>query len=354
MRKRSHDTLSRRGVVFTNLLSNGLDALFLLGRWEQVAQLAAHTSPPEHAVFCQVSLQVHRAALDTAQGRFAQAHTHLDGGSRIVAFSVRKDLFAEWCVASADLHLWEGDPYAAQQIVADVMTELTAGNYALPLARLLATGARAEADLALAGAERRSLAETVAALPDRASMAPLATAYLTMAAAELARIDDHACAETWALAAKHWARLCCPYFLAYARWRQAEALLAGRGRRRAATAALAESHRTATRLGAVPLAQETLRLAVRARLDLADAPDGAGGPVPERLTAVGLTDRETDVLRLLAEGRTNRQIARSLFISESTVSIHVSRVLSKLGARNRTTAVTTAHRMGLLPPPKAG
>ncbi|MFC0628632.1 ATP-binding protein [Kribbella deserti] len=61
-----------------------------------------------------------------------------------------------------------------------------------------------------------------------------------------------------------------------------------------------------------------------------------------------LTGRETEVLALLAEGRTNRQLARELYISEKTVSVHVSNILAKLGVRSRTEAAAVARRTGLL------
>jgi DNA-binding NarL/FixJ family response regulator len=61
-----------------------------------------------------------------------------------------------------------------------------------------------------------------------------------------------------------------------------------------------------------------------------------------------LTAREAEVLGLLAEGRTNRQLARELYISEKTVSVHVSNILAKLGARSRTEAAAVARRDGLL------
>ncbi|WP_238153089.1 helix-turn-helix transcriptional regulator [Kribbella speibonae] len=64
--------------------------------------------------------------------------------------------------------------------------------------------------------------------------------------------------------------------------------------------------------------------------------------------ASALTSRETEVLRLLAEGRTNRQLARELYISEKTVSVHVSNILAKLGVRSRTEAAAVARRDGLL------
>ena len=62
-----------------------------------------------------------------------------------------------------------------------------------------------------------------------------------------------------------------------------------------------------------------------------------------------LTEREREVLALLAEGRTNRQIAGQLYISEKTVSVHVSNILAKLGVGRRTEAAAIARRDGLLP-----
>ncbi|GAB2706320.1 DNA-binding NarL/FixJ family response regulator [Microbacterium marinum] len=63
--------------------------------------------------------------------------------------------------------------------------------------------------------------------------------------------------------------------------------------------------------------------------------------------AVELTDRETEVLRLLAQAMSNGEIAQTLFIGEATVKTHVSNVLQKLGARDRVAAVVYAHRHGL-------
>ena len=63
---------------------------------------------------------------------------------------------------------------------------------------------------------------------------------------------------------------------------------------------------------------------------------------------LGLTPREREVITLLDDGLSNAQMARTLFISEKTASVHVSNVLAKLGAGGRTEAVAIAHRRGLL------
>jgi DNA-binding NarL/FixJ family response regulator len=78
----------------------------------------------------------------------------------------------------------------------------------------------------------------------------------------------------------------------------------------------------------------------------ASALSPAPRPAPVTL-AEPLTDREAEVLVLLADARSNAEIATALFIGEATVKTHVSRILQKLGARDRVQAVVTAHRMGL-------
>lgn len=131
------------------------------------------------------------------------------------------------------------------------------------------------------------------------------------------------------------------YEIARTRWRLAEAL-AGAGERDEAAKHWGLARQTAVRLGARPLQQALDDLARRARLG-AGTEDGVSGT--DMLAA--LTSREREVLRLIAAGRSNREIASVLFIAPKTASVHVSNILGKLGAGSRTEAAAIAHREGL-------
>jgi DNA-binding NarL/FixJ family response regulator len=104
----------------------------------------------------------------------------------------------------------------------------------------------------------------------------------------------------------------------------------------AGAARAADLARTAARqLGARPLLDALGELG-------AQAPRAANG------SAEALTPRETEILALVAEGRTNGEIGKRLFISTKTVSVHVSNILAKLGASGRTEAAAIARRRGLV------
>ena len=94
--------------------------------------------------------------------------------------------------------------------------------------------------------------------------------------------------------------------------------------------------------------------------DLADSRGLAGDPAAQAADPgerarhqYGLTARELEVLRLVAIGRSNRDIAAELFISAKTASVHVSNILAKLGVGSRGEAAATAYRLGLFDPAPA-
>ncbi|NUR88531.1 MAG: response regulator transcription factor, partial [Nonomuraea sp.] len=132
------------------------------------------------------------------------------------------------------------------------------------------------------------------------------------------------------------------YEVARARWRLAEALLAA-GEREAAQAEWGLAMETAVRLRATPLETALRDFGRRARFSTKRS-DGERGKAGE----TGLTAREVEVLRLVSEGLTNREVAERLFIAQKTVSVHVSNILGKLDAATRTEAAATARDRGLL------
>jgi DNA-binding NarL/FixJ family response regulator len=129
------------------------------------------------------------------------------------------------------------------------------------------------------------------------------------------------------------------YEVARTRWRLAEAL-AEAGRRDEAAEQWRQAAETADQLKARPLRRALDDLARRARIGTAEQRgDGA--------VLAALTSREREVLRLIAAGRSNREIASVLFIAPKTASVHVSNILGKLGAASRTEAAAIAYREGL-------
>jgi DNA-binding CsgD family transcriptional regulator len=127
--------------------------------------------------------------------------------------------------------------------------------------------------------------------------------------------------------------------------RRAAAALAMVGRREEAMEHLVAAHRTARRLGARPLVER-----VTASLTaLGERPDRRlGRRAIAQAANSGLTRREVEVVRLVAMGHTNREIARDLFLSPRTVEMHVGSILLKLDCRSRADAARRASELGLL------
>ena len=178
---------------------------------------------------------------------------------------------------------------------------------------------------------------------------PLLVCYTALAQAERSRLEGRPDPEAWQRTAECWERLEHRYAASYARFRQAEALLGARVPRAQIQPVLRAAHQTTVALGAGPLRREIELLANRGRLQLqeqaAKGPAPAASPSPA--ASFGLTRREAEVLTLVAAGRTNRQIGGELFITEKTASLHVSRILAKLGVAGRGEAAAVAHRLGL-------
>ena len=114
-----------------------------------------------------------------------------------------------------------------------------------------------------------------------------------------------------------------------------------------------EAHGIAFRLGAQPLRREIEATAKRARINLSGyLQDTAEEAKPTG--SFGLTARELEVLELVVAGRMNRDIAKTLFITENTAGVHVSNILAKLGVARRTEAAAIAHELGLVEPIRKG
>jgi DNA-binding NarL/FixJ family response regulator len=125
--------------------------------------------------------------------------------------------------------------------------------------------------------------------------------------------------------------------------------LAGAGERGRAAAAAAEALALAERQGEQALQQSVRLLVERAGLRT-EQPAEPSDKMEPGTAAFHLTPRELAVLRLVALGRTNRQIAEELSISPKTASVHVSNILAKLEVTGRGEAAALAHRLHLVAP----
>jgi ATP/maltotriose-dependent transcriptional regulator MalT len=346
-------------------------ALLNLGRREEAGQLLAQAfeldleSPADRFIplIARGNLRLWDGDLAAAQADFRQVLAELPAPLDPVGTAE-----VLWYLAEAAL--WDGRLPDGRAAVADGLAALAGAELPYWTIQLCRTGLAVEAAAAgpdcgrRSGGDYQAIRERAAGLLDRirsASSAPdlvltpvLAAGVLT-AEAEWSRVDGHSDPERWAGSAGAWEALGYPWPSAYARWRQAEALLSVRAPRDTARTALAQAWTLASTHGAALLVTEIQALARRARIALPPPglpPDQAvagqdSEPGRRASDELGLTPRERDVLMLIAEGRTDRQIAEALFISPRTVAMHVSSILAKLGVTNRGGAAAVAHRLRL-------
>jgi DNA-binding NarL/FixJ family response regulator len=262
---------------------------------------------------------------------------------------------------TAELALADGRIQEARAAVADGFAALACAEDVLRATRLVAMGLRVEADAAArrdpgpddwAVESNESMLE---ALEEDPALFGEGQPNLVLARAELARLhyatsdgaEPAEVAAAFHAAGEAFEAIGLPVSVTYARYREGEALVAA-GERQAAAAALRASHASAVEIGLAELRAEIEALARRARVDLETPTEEPAAPEPDDPAArLGLTPRELEVLLLVAEGRTNREIGAELFMSEKTASVHVSRILAKLEVSSRVEAAAVAHRLGL-------
>ena len=328
------------------------DILVRLGRWNEADELLEEglaNLPARRDDLMHVELHLGRGEFDVAR--------------ELISARLDRNVFVDhelraWAFVNlADLEAWEGHGDRAREAL-DVVFSLTDGlDLTMSVGYAVAIGIRVEADAADAARKNAAIEEERAAI-DRAGkllerihvvlQAPgpedgwkrEVSALARHAEAEFTRAADASDAEAWATAASAWRDLHMPYEMARCQVGQADALLRARTDRQRAAALLAEAAAIASRLEAAPLRGQIDALSRRARIDL-------GGPDADE-PSHGLTEREREVLDLLASGATNRGIAASLFISVKTAGVHVSSILRKLGVANRAEATSVAFRDGLV------
>jgi DNA-binding NarL/FixJ family response regulator len=338
----------------------GIQAAYLAGDWDGALDLAdvRGESPPDlaEAMLTASGLLVHAgrgnlAALDVVPGLaqhgrregmvalfagFAAIDLHGDSGDLEAALDTHDTLVAELG------EIWDNKDFQARIRLAGLVVG--------QLARAVASTASDDhEDLLTRAAELTGAAERIVRrrIELESSEGPEGQAWLTRAQAEHLRLrwlvghdvpDHDELVGAWRASVGAFTQLRHAFETARSQARLAAVLRAG-GDSAEATELLATAGATARRLGAEPLLRELRSLGG------AVTPRGSGteGRRDEALTA-----RELEVLALVAQGRSNREIAGQLYISAKTVSVHVSNMLAKLGAGGRTEAVAVARRRGYL------
>lgn len=337
----------------STLVSNQVSALVALGRWDEAVRVATEALADAAAEGVAGQLRMSLAEVAVARGDHAETERQL-GAARGSA-DQNPYVSSTLAITVADQHLWDHDPAAAAEVLAEVLPKLRQQDDALLFLQATWHAVRAEADLAerrvpLRRAQGTSTRDDLVAAAREAASGttlPVCAAVLLGVEAEADRMSGADQPEQWAAVADANAALGRRYLHAYALMRLAAASLRCQARGRAETA-LRAAHVEAGALGAQPLLAEiaTLARVGGLRLEPDERIPPATSPTP-RPGDPGLTRREREVLTLLTTGATNRMIARTLFISERTAGVHVSNILTKLGAANRTEAARLALRLDL-------
>jgi DNA-binding CsgD family transcriptional regulator len=266
------------------------------------------------------------------------------------------DLVIETEMLRADARAWNGDVEGARRALDRGEAAVAAEHYRERFwhGRLAMVGARVEADSAVAAMASQSIgaienaearaAEIVAAwetaVAQVARLSPLLDAYTMGIDAEVGRLRREEVVARAHRAAEAFAMIGMPYDATYFRWREAEALLDA-GDRPSAAELLKRARAAATTYGFGGLDAAIVALARAHQLRLG----------PARTTIDGdeaLSVRELEVLRLVVVGKSNPEIAETLFISRRTAAAHVSSILRKLDATSRVEAVSEAHRRAIV------
>ena len=340
---------------------NGADAMVALGRWDEAEATVAKVG--KLIGNCGNHPYLVRAVIAIRRGRFEDARTELDILRRATENLEDVQFRGEYLLRSAEMALAEDKPLEAYDLADQALSLAASTDDTDFIPEVCAIGARALGDrlvdarahgrrhdqvkLQLLGGELADRVDEVArrVADGGGSPSPRASAFGAQCVAEVTRLHDPD-ADAWARTAEHWKSLRQPLEAAYCEWREAEALLAMRARRAGAAKLLRHAWRTCSELGAAPSLRRVEDLAQRARITL-DAETAAERHAAEVAANLGITQRELEVLGCLAAGKSDAQIAESLFISKKTASVHVSNLLRKLdaGSRYEAAEIGRQHRM---------
>ncbi len=320
------------------LAGNAAEPLISLGEWDEAERLIVGTielDPPNRHMWHLLTL---RALLHVLKGELDEAREVIDDlHDRQAGRTIDSQYTVPAAYVEAQYLLAIGDVDASWRLVGPAMSRAASAGYLLPV---LATAAQVisvmrREHLPVSPADVEHIRSAAGKMGDWGG-APMWRAVID---AELSA-DGRDRIDRWRTAIDAVDRAEGPAHLRpYARYRLGEALLEA-GDRTEATEVLRDAAARAGTLGAGLILRWVGDLARRAGIRLLDQVN-----VPN---TGGLTARELEVLRLVAAGRSNREIGDELFISAKTASVHVSNILAKLGASSRVEAAAIAHREGLL------